>query len=174
MSEIITQANTSQAALIARLVNQAYRPASDTRGWTHEADLVAGDRTSAEQVALQISPRSPVLVALRNGDVIACVQIIHDGPDCWIGMLATLPSEQNAGLGKKMLSAAEAYAIDHFMPKRLMMSVLTSRPELLSFYQRRGYQPTGNVTEYPVDAGVGEPLISNLQVIELSKDPFVF
>jgi hypothetical protein len=68
-----------------------------------------------------------------------------------------------------MLMAAEAYAIKCFNPQRLMMSVLSSRMELLSFYQRRGYQLTGKTTAYPIDAGVGILLLQDLQVLELSK-----
>ncbi len=117
-----------------------------------------------------MGPHSRVLAAVRNHEVVACVQITHDAPDCWIGMLATLPSEQNTGLGKRMLMAAEAYAAAHFAPRRLMMSVLSSRAELLSFYQRRGYQLTGQTTGYPIAAGVGTPLVNNLRVMELSKE----
>ena len=169
MSEIIQPADASQSALIAALVNKAYRPEACASGWTHESALVAGDRTSAEQVAQQMTPSAPVLVAMRNQEIIACVQITHEAPVCWIGMLATLPSAQNAGMGKKMLMAAEAYAIKHFAPERWMMSVLSSRPELLRFYQRRGYQLTGQTSDYPVKAGVGIPLVNDLRLLELSK-----
>lgn len=171
MNETIALADLSQSAAVADLVNKAYRPDADARGWTHESDLVMGDRTSPEQVRQQISPHSPVLVAVRNNAIVACVQITHDGSDCWIGMLATLPSEQNAGMGKKMLMAAESYAAAHFAPKRLMMSVLSSRAELLCFYQRRGYQLTGKTTCYPIEAGVGTPLVKDLRVLELRKEP---
>ena len=169
MSLIIQRANTSQSVAIAALVNTAYRPDKNAKGWTHESDLVAGDRTSPEQVSQQMHPNSPVLVALRDREIVACVQITQDDSDCWIGMLATHPAEQNSGIGRKMLIAAEAYAATHFAPKRLMMAVLSSRPELLSFYQRRGYQLTGKVSQYPVDAGVGIPLMNDLHVLELCK-----
>lgn len=171
MSETILLADSSQSAAIAALVNKAYRPDASSRGWTHESDLVAGDRTSPAQVAQEMGPRSPVLVALRQGEIVACVQVTHDESDCWIGMLATMPSEQNSGMGKKMLMAAEAFAVEHFTPNRLMMSVLSSRSELLSFYQRRGYQLTGRTTAYPIEAGVGIPLVNELQVLELCKLP---
>ncbi|MDH2233650.1 MULTISPECIES: GNAT family N-acetyltransferase [Delftia] len=169
MNETIQLADVSQSLEIAALVNKAYRPDAKSRGWTHESDLVAGDRTSPEQVRQQITPSSPVLIAIRNNEIVGCVQVTHDTSDCWIGMLATLPSEQNSGLGKKMLIAAEAYAVKHFAPKRLMMSVLSSRSELLSFYQRRGYQLTGQTCGYPLEAGVGTPLAKDLHVLELSK-----
>lgn len=169
MNEAIHLADASQSGAIAALVNKAYRPDANSGGWTHESDLVAGDRTSAELVAQQITPSSPVLVAVRNDEIIACVQVTCDASDCWIGMLATLPTEQNSGLGKRMLLAAEIYAVKNFAPTRLMMSVLSSRSELLSFYQRRGYKLTGKTTDYPLNAGVGTPLLDELHVLELSK-----
>ena len=171
MSETIQLADSSQSKAIAVLVNKAYRPEANSGGWTHESDLVAGDRTSTEQVAQQITPSSPVLVAVRNDEIVACVQITCDDSDCWIGMLATLPTEQNSGMGKKMLTAAEAYAVKNFAPARLMMSVLSSRSELLSFYQRRGYKLTGKTTDYPLNTGVGTPRLNELRVLELSKIP---
>lgn len=171
MTETIVLADASQSAAIADLVNKAYRPDAGSRGWTHESGLVEGTRTSPEQVRQQLSPKSPMLVAIRNDEIVACVQITNDASDCWIGMLATHPSEQNSGIGKKMLMAAESYATAQFAPKRLMMAVLSSRAELLGYYQRRGYQLTGQISNYPIDAGVGTPLVSGLQVLELSKKP---
>lgn len=169
MNETIQLADASQSQAIAALVNKAYRPDADSGGWTHESELVSGDRTSAGLIAQQITPSSPVLLAVRDAEIIACVQVTCNGSDCWIGMLATLPSEQNSGIGKRMLMAAESYAVKNFSPARLMMSVLSSRSELLSFYQRRGYKLTGQTTDYPLNAGVGTPLLTDLHVLELSK-----
>lgn len=169
MNETIQPADRSQSMAIAALVNQAYRPAADAAGWTHESALVAGDRTSLQQVEKLFRPGSQVLIATRGNEMAACVHVEHVAQDCWIGMLATLPAAQNAGLGKRMLMAAEAFALAHFAPKRLMMSVLSSRAELLGFYQRRGYQLTGRFSEYPREAGVGTPLVADLRVLELSK-----
>jgi hypothetical protein len=100
MSETIQLADKSHAAEIAALVNKAYRPDDNSRGWTHESDLVTGDRTSPEQVIQQISTGSTVLIAVRNHEIVACVQLTPDAADCWIGMLATLPPRKIQGWGK--------------------------------------------------------------------------
>lgn len=171
MRDVIQLAEAGQSQAIAALVNQAYRPDAASAGWTHESALVTGDRISAEQVEKLLGPDSLILVNLLGPEIVACVHIAHDAPDCWIGMLATNPAAQNTGVGKRMLSAAEALAVTRFAPKRLMMSVLSSRPELLGFYQRRGYQLTGRVSDYPRQAGVGIPLVTELRVLELSKQP---
>lgn len=84
-------------------------------------------------------------------------------------MLATDPAQQACGIGKVMLAAAERLAVERLAPQRLVMSVLTSRPELLAFYQRRGYRLTGQVSGYPLDAGVGQPRTPGLELLELEK-----
>jgi ribosomal protein S18 acetylase RimI-like enzyme len=84
-------------------------------------------------------------------------------------MLAIKPKLQAQGLGKKMLLYAESYAAKHFNASEFKMSVLSARPELLAFYERRGYVQTGEVKEYPLSAGVGQPMVSDIQVLSLVK-----
>ena len=161
----------ADAKEIATLVNGAYRPSSRNGGWTHEADLVAGERTSSEQVLSLFHKRSVILLLCSGLEIVACVHV-QGGPSCaYIGMLATNPAMQTQGLGKQMLLHAEAYAIEHFEASELKMSVLSSRPELLAFYERRGYALTGEVEEYPLSAGVGQPMVSGIQVLSLAKTP---
>jgi ribosomal protein S18 acetylase RimI-like enzyme len=86
-------------------------------------------------------------------------------------MLATDPKLQAQGLGKQVLLHAEAYATEYFEASVLKMSVLSSRPELLAFYERRGYVLTGEVEEYPLSAGVGQPIVAGIHVLSLAKAP---
>lgn len=162
-------ATAADVDAIARLANKAYRPAGAERGWTHEADLVAGDRTSAAQVAGLLRPGSSVLLLLIDGTIAACVHVERAADACCIGMLATEPKWQNLGLGKRMLEQAERFAVDVWSARCLLMSVLSSRPELLAFYERRGYARTGELTAYPVGAGVGTPRSEALHVLSLEK-----
>lgn len=166
---MLRAANCSDAEQIAALVNKAYRPNSTERGWTHEAQLVSGSRTSTDHVAKLIKGDGIVLIACDGSLVIGCVHIEEIHATCYIGMLATSPSEQNKGLGKNILSAAEALAVYLYGTTCFKMSVLSNRPELLAYYERRGYQPTGATRPYPVDAGFGSPRAFNLQVLELEK-----
>ncbi|MDB5991854.1 MAG: family N-acetyltransferase [Herbaspirillum sp.] len=68
-----------------------------------------------------------------------------------------------------MLSHAEQYAVTHFNATDFRMSVLSSRTELIAYYERRGYARTGEVKAYPISAGVGLPLVEGLQVEALVK-----
>jgi ribosomal protein S18 acetylase RimI-like enzyme len=157
------------AAEIASLVNRAYRPSADDAGWTHEANLVAGERTSTEQVLPLFRHQSAILLLCLRQKITACVHV-QGGQSCAnIGMLATDPKMQAQGLGKRMLQHAEIYATEHLGASMLKMSVLSSRPELLAFYQRRGYVLTGEVEEYPLLAGVGQPIVAGIHVLSLIK-----
>lgn len=169
MHPAISIAQETNAGQIADLVNQAYRPSTAEAGWTHESGLVAGERTSAQQVRGLFHEDSTVLVMHHEARIVACVHVARVEDVCWIGMVATAPQHQAGGIGKAMLAAAEAFALRHHRPRALKMAVLSSRPELLSFYQRRGYALNGKVSAYPVDAGVGTPQRDDLQVLELQK-----
>lgn len=162
----------ADAINIASLVNRAYRPPPEQAGWTHEGNLVAGERTSAEQVLSLFHEQSAILVLCRGqSEIVACVHVQGDQSGAYIGMLATDPTVQAKGLGKQMLFHAETYAVEHFKASVFKMSVLSSRPELLAFYERRGYVLTGDVGDYPLSAGVGQPLVEGIHVLSLTKVP---
>jgi len=157
-------ANKSDAKAIALLVNKAYRPETGTSGWTHESDLVSGNRASVGQVEEAISkPDSVILVGLNGSEIVACVHVEKDGSCCHIGMLAVNPKLQGLGAGKQMLAHAERYANENFCSEKFIMVVVSSRSELIAFYLRRGYQKTGTVQDYPRSAGVGTPKFSDIK-----------
>lgn len=125
---------------IVQLVNRAYRPEVDVSGWTHEADLVSGNRINADQVSALLAKRdSVVLVGVKNSEMVACIHIEKNGNHSHIGLLAVNPMLQGTGVGKQMLAHAEKYAREEFGSVRFIMVVVSSRPELIAFYLRRGY-----------------------------------
>jgi len=157
------------AGKFAALVNRAYRPLAHERGWTHEANLVSGQRTTEEQVLSLDCPRSFILVLCQDANIVACVRVKCGENSANIGMLATDPNHQMRGLGKQILNCAEQHALEHFGITTFRMSVLSSRSELIAFYERRGYTRTGEVSGYPASAGFGEPIIDGLKVEILVK-----
>ena len=162
-------ATESDANDIATLVNRAYRPIASARGWTHEAHLVAGDRISPEQVRALLHARPVILVLCRDSIIVACVHVHGDAFAVWIGLLATEPSLQSRGLGKRMLQHAEDFAVGHFKAIVVRMTVLVARTELIAFYERRGYVRTGQTGDYPVAEGIGQPLAEGLKFEVLAK-----
>lgn len=164
-------ATADDTEAIAGLVNRAYRPGAGLRGWTHEAELVSGARASAEMVRVLLRPGSAVLLLCRGAEILACVHVeaIAAERAAYIGMLATEPTEQTGGLGKRMLACAERYAADELGARVFRMSVLVSRAELMAFYVRRGYVRSGRLEGFPEDAGAGVPRVPGLQLETLVK-----
>ncbi|MBM5573265.1 GNAT family N-acetyltransferase [Deefgea sp. CFH1-16] len=157
------------AEAIAQLVNRAYRPRSIAKGWTHEAALISGDRTNCEQIKKLFQPQSAILLLCEDTEIVACVHVERRDEAAYIGMLSTDPLCQAQGIGKQMLTSAEQYAVANFKSDVLKISVLSSRPELQAFYERRGYLLSGHVEDYPVAAGVGQPKVNGLHVVGMEK-----
>lgn len=169
MSLELRVASEVDAREIAALVNRAYRPSPQAAGWTHEANLVAGERTTTAQVLSLFHDKSTILLLCLGPIIVACVHVQEGPSGTYIGMLATEPKMQAQGLGKRMLLHAEKHATEHFHASVLKMSVISSRPELLAFYERRGYVLTGEVQDYPLAAGVGQPVVAGIHVLSLTK-----
>lgn len=169
MKTSLRSASAKDAGKIATLVNKAYRPSTHDRGWTHEANLVSGQRTTEEQVLSLGCSRSSILVLCQDTEIVACIHVKCGENSADIGMLATNPNHQMQGLGKQILNCAERHVLEQFGITTFRMSVLSSRSELIAFYERRGYARTGEIASYPVSAGIGEPIVNGLQVEILVK-----
>jgi len=153
---------------IVELVNLSYR-SQDLRGWTSEADVIEGDRISAQQLQDLFIADSKILLLFDAAELIACVHVQKHKDRAYIGMLTTHPQWQNQGLGKQVLQFAEDFAQENFAVTGFKMSVLSCRTELIEFYLRRGYVLTGETEDYPIDANVGQPLFENIRLLHLIK-----
>jgi GNAT superfamily N-acetyltransferase len=166
----VREAGLPDAGAIVSLVNTAYRPNASNRGWTHEADIIAGLRIDHGQVTeLFLRPDSVILIGHHETRLAACVHVQKMGLSSYIGLLAVRPELQGSGVGSRMLDHAEQYALSHFLSTTVVMTVITRRTELISFYLSRGYQLTGKTESYPVSAGVGLPKCPNLRLSKLVK-----
>ena len=186
----LRQAEPRDISAIKQLLDYSYRAAE---GWTHEADLVGGIRTTDAEIAAVIAnPKHYIFVypqtdtdtreGVETGELLGCiaVEIKADarlGDSAYIGMFAVHPKLQGIGIGHVILQAAETFANRHLSSgesssgraKRLTMSILSHRPELLAYYERRGYQLTGVTLPFPNDGNNGEPKRQDLQLLELAK-----
>lgn len=169
MNPDIRLAKPDDVTAIVALVNRAYRPVGDSKGWTHESNIVDGARVTEEQLRALFVSDSFVFVAEQNQQLSACVHLSVENGCGHIGMFATSPDLQAKGLGKKMLAYAENYAREHFAVTKFEMIVISERVELVAFYLRRGYQKTGRVDGYPVSAGIGIPKVQGLTIEVLQK-----
>ena len=98
-----------------------------------------------------------MLAFKTNNTINACIAIKKLNDIAYIGSFAVHPQLQNAGLGKTVLALGEQYAVKLYKPKYFAMSVVSSRYELIEYYERRGYQRTGKISPYPTGLNVGVP-----------------
>lgn len=157
---------------IVTLVQSAYRGESGLRGWTTETHLLDGQRTDPEDVAEVIArPGSQVLLAERDGELLACCHIERQGAHAYFGMFAVSPVLQGGGLGRQVLAHAEAIAREQWQCQWMDMTVIEQRDELIDWYQRRGYVRTGQYKPFPYgDERFGIPRRGDLR-FELLRKP---
>ena len=144
-------ARDADVPALRALLESAYRGDSARAGWTHESDLLSGDRTSETEVAgIIAAPHQRFIVAEAAAGVIGCVAITDlAGGRAYLGMLAVSPELQAGGLGRVLIAAAEAEAVRSFAAKAMEMTVIDRRAELIAYYERRGYHQTGEIRPFP-------------------------
>lgn len=137
------------------LVEKCYRGDSAKRGWTHEADLLDDERTSdVELERAATAPDTRVLLAEVDGKLAGTVTVKDVGSGrAYLGMLCVDPDLQAAGLGRALIAEAESLVVEDFAASTMEMTVIDARPELIAWYERRGYARTGEARRFP---GAGE------------------
>ena len=159
------------------LLNRCYRC---DEGWTNEAALIGGIPATLSQIKAMIDSPDAYLFVFDNPnddqDIVGCISVdfsaINHQPAAYIGTFAVNPCLQGKGIGDVMLSAVETFATRHAKAKNLgylSMSILSHRPELLAYYQRRGYQLTGETMPFPTDGNHGAPKREGLFLALLNK-----
>ncbi len=166
-------AQIQDAEKISNLVNSAYRGESSKVGWTTEADLLGGQRTDREKIVEMIEEQDlqiELAIDSETQEIIGCVYIRNEKPETlYFGMLVVNPGLQAKGLGKNILAHVEQLARS-FGAKKIKLSVIPMRTELVSFYERRGFVKTGNFEEFPADdPRFGIPKRDDLQLMEMVK-----
>lgn len=155
MEQIKTRtAESADAENIARLVNNAFRP---------ERFFIDADRTSPEKVRALIE-KGKFLLAEEAGVLIACVYMELRGERGYFGLLAVDPARQRAGMGSRLIEAAE----DHCRTAGCRFMDLTTvnlRKELPGYYRRRGYVENGTLP-FPDDQ---HPPKAPCHLVKMSK-----
>lgn len=165
------EAVVDDAEAIAALVNSCYRGDSSREGWTTEADLLDGTRTNEDEIRSLITmPESLFLLCVDDGEIIGSVHLQHEGSSGYLGMLVVKPEVQGGGMGRQLMEAGEALVRDKWRLHRMTMNVFTVRPELLAYYERRGYRRTGKVKSFEPHDVHGIPRVEGLVLEVLEKD----
>lgn len=156
--DLISIATLNDVAAIAALVNSAYRGETAKKGWTTEAELLDGLRTNEDSLTGMINnPGSVILKYIDNaGQLLGCVYLTKKDNKLYLGMLTVAPALQAKGIGKQLLLAAENHA-KAIGCSVITMTVISVRKELIAWYERHGYQSTGETEPFPADPAFGLP-----------------
>jgi len=161
-------ANANNVDEICNLINLAYR---GDIGWTTEATLVSGNRSTQIEVEQYIAdPNATLLIAYNHDEIVSCICIEMNDGGAYIGFFAVHPKLQGKGVGKAILSQAENYALINLKARKYLMAVVGGRKELIAYYERRGYCRTGKIEDFPVHRDVGTPLQDGLTIEYMEKN----
>jgi len=154
----ISKATAADIPSMVTLINSAYRGESSKKGWTTEADLLGGVRTSEKSLQDTMNKPGAVILVNRNdnGDITACVYLQKEPGTFYLGMLTVSPLLQAGGIGGRLLNAAEAYVKEQ-NGNNITMTVISVRAELIAWYERHGYAKTGESKPFPTDPAFGIP-----------------
>jgi ribosomal protein S18 acetylase RimI-like enzyme len=154
----IIKAGLTDISELNLLVNSAYRGEASKKGWTTEADLLDGIRI--DEQTLRRYFEDPNVVILKNTDeegrITGCVYLEVGTPKLYVGMFSVSPILQGNGVGRNLLQAAENYA-KQLKCNTLTMTVISTRTELINWYERRGFKATGELVPFHDGTKFGIP-----------------
>jgi ribosomal protein S18 acetylase RimI-like enzyme len=141
------------APAVVSLIESAYRGEESKRGWTTEADLLDGQRTSPEAITEIITaPASHMLLAEADGELVGCCHVESRADrHAYVGMVTVRPGLQGQGVGRALVAKAEHEARSRWGAAVMQMQVVRQRPELIAWYERLGYRDTGDTLPFPYD-----------------------
>ena len=148
-------AERADAPTIAALIESGYRGDESRRGWTTEADLLDGDRTSVAEIEAYIAdPNARFIMAFECASLVGCALIKNEAGEGYFGMFAVKPALQGSGHGKQILAHAEKTVRDLWHCPVIAMTVISIREDLIAFYERRGYKRSAT-KPFPFDREPG-------------------
>ena len=157
---------------VVRLVESAYRGEASRAGWTTEADLLDGQRTDTDAIAdVVASEHARLVLATAGGELLGCCQLDRRaGGLAYFGTFAVRPGLQGGGIGSLLLTEAERQARDEWDSLVMEMTVIGQREDLIAWYMRRGYAPTGETRPFPYgQSRFGLPRRPDLHFVVLTK-----
>lgn len=124
----------ADAANISHLVNAAFRP---------ERFFIDADRTNPGKVGALLE-KGKFLLAEEAGAPLGCVYVELRGDRGYFGLLAVDPVRQRAGMGSRLIDAAEEYCRAAGC-RFIDLTIVNLRKELPGYYRSRGYVENGTL-----------------------------
>jgi ribosomal protein S18 acetylase RimI-like enzyme len=149
----LREATTDDLPDLHALIESAYRGETARAGWSHEADLLEGERTDQAELGAMLANPAQHLLLFHDGERPACCVALSekDRGLVYLGLLTVDPARQASGLGRMMLAATEDHARSDLGARRIEMTVIRLRTELIAWYERRGYAATGERRPFPIE-----------------------
>ncbi len=157
----IEKATPTDIPRLVAIINGVYRGEASKAGWTTEADLIAGDiRTDEDDLAQLMAQASTTFLKVIHeaAGIIGTVFLDKRGDRLYLGMLSVDIAWQAAGIGRRMLRASEELAVS-LGCSAVFMQVIPMRDELMAWYARNGYLPTGERKPFDGDPKFGVPRV---------------
>lgn len=143
-------AHLTDVSAIVEMVESAYRGDGSREGWTTEADLLDGQRTDEAAITELIRGQlTRIVLAESAGVMIGSVLLAEERSGVYLGMLTVRPSAQSRGVGRALLGEVERITRSERLGHSIRMTVIGQRAELIAWYARRGYLPTGEREPFP-------------------------
>jgi GNAT superfamily N-acetyltransferase len=165
----ISKAELADVPELNRLVNSAYRGEDSKKGWTTEAHLLDGLRIDEETLTSYFDNDKVILLKNtdESGQITGTVYLEVRRPSLYIGMFSVSPLLQGKGVGRGLLANAENIA-GWVGCNVLTMTVISTRLELISWYERRGFKATGEIVPFHDGTKFGVPK-QHIELIVLEK-----
>lgn len=166
----IHMATRDDVPMLVSLLNSTYRGTGSKEGWTSEADLIQGDLRTDEPTLLKLMKTSNAVFLKYAGaanEIEGCVFLHKQKKKLYLGMLSVSPLLQAKGIGRQLMAAADEYARQKKCTG-IFMRVISVRHELIAWYERQGYVPTGKREPFPDDKRFGIP-VQPLEFIIMEK-----
>jgi len=154
----ITKASITDVPELNLLVNRAYRGEESKKGWTSETDLIDGIRIDEAMLIEYLNNDAITILKYTDSEdvITGCVYLEVKGSKLYLGMFSVSPLLQGKGVGRALLKEAEAWA-KKVHCHTITMTVIRTRTELISWYERRGYSFTGEIQPFHDHGRFGNP-----------------
>ena len=115
--------------------------------FAQENPFMLKERTDAEEIA-ELIQKGNFLLLEEEGAIQGLIYVeLHDGRSAYLGLLAVHPSRRRRGLGRHLLRAAEEFCSQRGH-RKVHITTVSLRPDLVDRYQRFGFRIVGEVFGY--------------------------
>jgi GNAT superfamily N-acetyltransferase len=117
-----------------------------------------GNRIDEETLEGYLNDAAVSILKYTNdvGLIKACVYLEKKENEMYLGMLSVYPEMQATGIGRLLLQEAEKLALQE-NKSVITITVISTRVELIAWYERRGYIATGEVLPFHAEEKFGRP-----------------